>query len=66
MNETEFLNFESKVNQLLAALQQANSENIFLREKLRKTLKEKSELLEKNRRAIQKIKLIMMRLRNTA
>lgn len=66
MNETEFSNFESKVNQLLVSLQQANSENNFLRDKLSKTLKEKAELTEKNRRAIQKIKLIMMRLRNAA
>ena len=66
MNETEFSNFESKVNQLLVSLQQANSENNFLRDKLSKTLKEKADLLEKNRRAIQKIKLIMMRLRNAA
>lgn len=66
MNETEFVNFESKINQLLSALQQANSENQFLRDKLTKALREKAELLDKNRRVVEKVKRIMIRLRNAS
>lgn len=64
MSETVLNNLESQIEALLKTHQQFRAENQLLQQKLVKLTQERAVLLEKNQKAITKIKRMVAQLRN--
>ncbi len=63
MTTLELSGLEYQVDHLLRSLERLKAENISLRQKLSSSIRERSELLEKNRKAADKIKKIISQLK---
>lgn len=63
MTTLELSGLEYQVDHLLRSLERLKAENISLRQKLSSSIRERSELLEKNRKAADKIKKVISQLK---
>jgi uncharacterized protein (TIGR02449 family) len=64
MNDSDLIHLELQIETLLHSREQLQIENSSLRQKLLKLTQERAELLDKNKRAVTKIKRIISQLRN--